>query len=47
MLIDGNTTTVINDLDASISEQGHLDPGAVSGHGFIDGVVYDFPNQVV
>ena len=45
--LDGDATAVIDDLDATVGQQGHLDLARVTGHRLIDGVVHDLPHQVV
>ena len=44
---DRDATAVVDDLDATVGEQGDLDLGGVAGHGLVDGVVDDLPDQVV
>ena len=44
---DGDASTVVDDLDATVFEEGDLDLAGVAGHGLVDGVVDDFPDQVV
>ena len=45
--VDRNTTPVVRHLARSIVVQGDLDGRAVAGHGLVDGVVDDLPDQVV
>ena len=45
--LDGNTAAVIDDLDAAVLEQRDLHARGVPGHGLIDRVVHDLPDQVV
>ena len=45
--IDGNAAPVVVDTTATIGEQGDGDLVAMPGHGFVDGVVDDFPDQVM
>src|SRR5690606_37745001 len=44
---DGDTATVVDDLDTAVGEEGDLHLRCVSGHGLVDGVVDDLPDQVV
>ena len=45
--IDGNAAPVVLYTTATIGEQGYGDLVAMPGHGFVDGVIDDFPNQVM
>ncbi len=45
--VDGNTAAVVNHGDAVVFVHGDIDLVAISGHGFVDGIVGDFPDQVV
>src|SRR3989344_1258567 len=42
-----DTTAVITPLNRVVGEQSNGDLVGVAGHGFVDGVVYNFPNKVV
>ncbi len=42
-----NTAAVVLDLDPAVFQHGHLDGGGIPGHRLIDGVVDNFPDQVV
>src|ERR1019366_5440925 len=43
----GDPPTVVLHPTATIGQDGHVDLGAVPGHGLVDGVVDDLPDQVV
>ena len=43
----GNTTPVIDDLDAAVGADGDVDPRRDVGHRLVDAVVDDFPDQLV
>src|SRR4051812_24892798 len=47
MLVDGNATPVVTDACATVCEQRDVDPRAVTGHRFVDGVVDDFADEFV
>ncbi|CAB4912004.1 unannotated protein [freshwater metagenome] len=44
---DGDAAAVVLDLDAAVFVDGDVDGGGVAGHGLVDGVVDDLPDQVV
>ena len=45
--VDRDATTIVLNGDGAVFVDSDLDMGAVSGHGLIDGVVYDLIDQVV
>ncbi len=45
--IDGHAASVVVDLTSAVGEQGDTDPAAVTGHGFVDRIVDDFPDEVM
>ena len=47
MLVDGDATPVIDDRDGVVGVDRHLNLGAETGHGLVDGVVNDLPHQVM
>ena len=47
MLVDGDAAPVIDDRDGVVGVDRHLDLGAETGHGLVDGVVNDLPHQVM
>ena len=44
---DRDAPAVVAHPAAAVGQQGDVDPGAVAGHGLVDGVVDDLPHQVV
>ena len=44
---DRNTAAVVLDLDTAVLVNRHIDGGGVTGHGLVDRVVDDLPDQVV
>ena len=44
---DRDTAAIVGDLDTAVTEDPHVHPGGVAGHGLVDGVVDDLPDQVV
>src|SRR3970282_307945 len=47
MLADRNAPTVVDDLDGVVGLDRHPDRRRVAGHGLVDRVVHDLPDQVV
>ena len=47
MLVDGDAAPVIDDRDGVVGVDRHLNLGAETGHGLVDGVVNDLPHQVM
>ena len=47
MHLDRDAAAVVGDLDAAVLEDSHVDFGRVAGHGFVDRVVDDLPDQMV
>ena len=47
MLVDGDAATVVDDRDGVVGVDRHLNLGAETGHGLVDGVVNDLPHQVM
>ena len=47
MLVDGDAAPVVDDRDGVVSVDRHLNLGAETGHGLVDGVVNDLPHQVM
>ena len=47
MLVDGDAAPVIDDRDGVVGVDRHLDLGAETGHGLVDGVINDLPHQVM
>jgi hypothetical protein len=47
VVLDGNSSAVIDDATTSVGENGDVNPGAKTRHGLVDGIVNDFPHQVV
>ena len=47
VLVDGDAATVIDDRNGVVGVDRHLNLGAETGHGLVDGVVNDLPHQVV
>ena len=47
VLVDGDTAPVVDDRDGVVGVDRHLDLGAETGHGLVDGVVNDLPHQVM
>ena len=47
VLVDGDASTVVDDLDAAIFLNRDLDVVGVAGQGLVDGVVDDLVHQVV
>ena len=45
--VDREAAAVVGDRDATVGQQDHVDGVAVAGHGLVDGVVHDLPDQVV
>ena len=45
--IHRDAASVVDHPAPAVGQQGHVDPGAVAGHGLVDGVVDDLPHQVV
>ena len=45
--VGGDPPAVVDDPAPAVGEQGDVDPGAVAGHGLVDRVVHDLPDQVV
>ena len=45
--VNRNTTAVVVDAATAIGQQGDVDAGAITSHGFVDGVVDNFPDQVM
>ena len=45
--VDGNAAAVVDDGDAVVVVHGDVDFVAEAGHGFVDGVVDDFPDEMV
>ena len=43
----GEAPAVVGHPHAAVGQEGHVDLGAVAGHGLVDGVVDDLPHQVV
>ena len=42
-----NPAAVVDHLHAAVGQQGHVDPGGIAGHGLVDRVVDNLPDQVV
>ena len=42
-----DAAAVVDDLAAAVGQQGDVDAGGVAGHGLVDGVVDDLPDEVV
>ena len=47
MLVDGDAAPVVDDRDGVVGVDRHLNLGAKTGHGLVDGVVNDLPHQVM
>ena len=47
MDVHRNAPSIIVNLYRSVGADGHLDEGSVTRQGFVDGVVHNFPDQVV
>ena len=47
VLVDGDAAPVVDDRDGVVGVDRHLDLGAETGHGLVDGVVNDLPHQVM
>ena len=47
MLVDGDAAPVVDDRDGVVGVDRHLNLGAETGHGLVDGVVNDLPHQVM
>ena len=45
--VDRDAAAVVDDPAAAVGQQGDVDAGAVAGHGLVDGVVDDLPDEVV
>ena len=45
--VNRNTATVVINPATAVLEQGDTNSGAMTSHCFVDGVVNDFPNQMV
>ena len=45
--VDRDAAAVVDDPDAAVGREGDVDPVAVPGHGFVDGVVHDFVDEVM
>jgi hypothetical protein len=45
--VDGDSPAIVLDPAASVGEKCHVDLGAVPGHGLVDGVVDDLPDQMM
>lgn len=43
----GDTAAIVLDLDSAVGQHRHLDGGGVTSHRLINGVVDNFPDQVV
>ena len=47
MLVDGDASPVVDDRDGVVGVDRHLNLGAETGHGLVNGVVNDLPHQVM
>src|SRR5262249_37170605 len=47
VLVDRDTTTVVPRRDPAVGQQGHLDPVAIAGEGFVYGIVDDLIDEVM
>ena len=47
MLVDGDAAPVVDDRDGVVGVDRHLNLGAETGHGLVDGVINDLPHQVM
>jgi hypothetical protein len=47
VLVNGDSSPVVNDATASVGQNRYVNACAEAGHSFVDRVVDDFPNQVV
>src|SRR5205823_5174208 len=45
--IDGDAPAVVDDAAPAVAQDGDVDPGGVTGHGLVDGVVDDLVHEVV
>ena len=45
--VDGNAAAVVDHGDAIVGVDGDVDFVGETGHGFVDGIVHDFPDQVM